>query len=537
MLWINPIELLHLENNDPEKIDEDAIAQALRRQQGEQEEKPIIYRRQRLAKEQALAAVRQLDDPARVRYYHRLCSYPEMNSFLAGDCFARIEEEAFRDELVAEPAARQLQAAYDEHLRQALEKGRASEFAAFTEQVEKGGEAFQDIVFQGKSKALLAERLAAIRQLAERLERGVEKEDTDSLGQLSFLRERVPVDALNALPSRFDSTRNAFAEALARIVEALRSQNPALALGVARHARRLRADKEAMERLNHDYRSLESNVESQAPGAAGQQTNKWMIWAWIGALLVVILLALLLFSQFYDTILDSISSLTRTEDTQLEEYPAASGHDEEMPEAALDAISERLAEEGSISREELERILRESGGGTRLAEPQALLQLPWRERGEAFPGELSGEVSLGEAPMLLCFPPGPPNPSPTPAFTVIGDPNYDAVVFFFNGRKYFQQAYIPAKGKFQVAQKLNPEEVVSTMIIFGQEWDAATKSPCGTPGYFTQNIFYGGFAAYATEPPYLNLHRDAFLQLAKRRLMPSRQLEEEAFFDLLEKYR
>ncbi len=537
MLWINPIELLNLEDSDPGKIDKDAIDLALRRLLEEEEEKPITYRRQRLGREQALEAVRELDDPARVRYYHRLFSYPEMNSFLAGDYFARIEKDALQDELIAGPAARQLQQACDEHLSQALDKGRASEFAAFTEQVEKGSESFQDTVFQGKSKELLAERLATIRQLAERLERGVEKEDTDSLGQLSFLRERVPVDALNALPSRFDSTRNAFAEALARIVEALQGQNPALALGVARHARRLRADKEAMERLNHDYRNLESNVESQAPGATGQQTNKWMIWAWIGALLVVILLTLLLFSQFYDTILESLSSLTRTDNTQLEEYSVPATGEENLTEAGLQALSERLAEEGSISREELERILQESGGGTQLSEPETLLRLPWRERGEAFPGELSGEVSVGEAPLLICFPPSPPNPSPTPAFTVIGDPAYDAVVFFFNGRKYFQQAYIPAKSKFQVAQKLNPEEVVSTMIIFGQGWDPQTKSPCGTPGYFTQNIFYGGFAAYATEPPYLNLHRDAFLQLAKRRLMPSRQLEEEQFFELLEKYR
>ena len=120
---------------------------------------------------------------------------------------------------------------------------------------------------------------------------------------------------------------------------------------------------------------------------------------------------------------------------------------------------------------------------------------------------------------------------------MIGDPVYDAVLFFFNGRKYFQQAFIPAKGKVEIGKNLDASQVVSTMIIFGQEWSPEAESPCGTPGYFTKNIFYGGFAAYATDPPTLNLNRDGFLQLKKKRLMPARQLKEEKFFDLLEQYR
>lgn len=536
MPWINPIELLHLEDQDPEKITQDDIAHAWRRLWGEEEGESITYRGQTLTKEQAVEAVRELDDAARVRYYLLLCTYPEMNNFLAGDCFARVEEEALQDERIAEPAARQLQEACGEYLRQALEQGRASEFAAFTQQIEKGSEGFQDIVFQGAGKKLLAERLAAVRRLAERLERVVEKEDTHSLSQLSFLREQVPVDALNALPSRFDSTRDAFAEALARMVESLRNQNAALALGVARHARRLRTDKAVTEKLNLAYRHLESNVESQTPGSAGKQANKWMIWAWIVALIVLLLAAALLFNRFYGTIMNSISSLTSAPDTQIEE-PAVSGTEEELLRGAMQTLAERMEKEGSISREELERILQESGGDIQLAGPEILLQLPWKERGEAYPGELTGEAEMGDAPMAVCFPPEPAGPSPSPAFTVIGDPVYDAVVFFFNGRKYFQQAYIPAKGKLKVEQKLNEEELVSTMIIFGQDWKPEAKSPCSTPGYFTKNIFYGGFSAYATDPPYLNLKRDAFLQLMKRRLMPARQMEEEKFFELLEKFR
>lgn len=537
MTWINPVELLRLENQDPEKIDEPAIVQAWRRLVGEEEGKPVAYRRQTLAKEQAMEAIRELDDPARIQYYHRLCQYPELNNFLAGDCFARIEEEALKNEFVAGPAARQLQQAYDEHLKEALETDRASAFAAFAEQIEKGDEGFQNVVFRGKSKEYLQERLSAVQQLAEKLEQGAVEESRVSLGQLSFLREQVSVDALNALPARFAGIRDAFAETLIRMVEALRVENPTLALGVARHARRLRADKAIMEKLNQAYRSLERRVESEVPAAAARQpAQKWLPWAWAGALVGLLLVAGLLVNQFYDEAVGVISDLTAPDEEQAGEY--LPGEEEEGASMdALQALADKLAEQGSISREELERLLRESGGNTELAEANLILQLPWRERGGAYPGELTGEASLGAAPMEVCFPPQLAEDGPAAAFTVIADPVYDALVFFFNGRTYFRQAFIPAKSKLKIEQSLNKDQVVSTMIIFGQDWNPDAASPCGTPGYFTKNTFYAGFAAYATDPPTLSLHRDGFLQLKKGRLMPSRQLEEEKFFELLEKYR
>lgn len=537
MTWINPVELLHLESHDPEKINEQAIFQAWRRLVGEEEEKPIAYRRQTLNKEQAMEAVRELDDPARIQYYHRLCQYPELNNFLAGDCFARIEEEALKDELVAGPAARQLQQAYDEHLKEALETDRASAFSAFVEQIEKGDEAFQDVVFQGKSTGYLEDRLSAVRQLADQLEQGAAEESRAGLGQLGYLRELVSVDALNALPGRFSGIRDAFAETLLRKVEALRVESPALALGVARHARRLRAGKTIMEQLNQAYRSLERRVESEVPAAAaGQPAQKWLPWAWAGALVALLLVAGLLVNQFYDEAVGVISGLTAPEEEQAGEY--LPGEEEEGAQTdALQALADKIAEQGSISREELERLLRESGGNTELAEADLILQLPWRERGLAYPGELTGEASLGTAPLEVCFPPKPVDDGPAAAFTVIGDSAYDALVFFFNGRTYFRQAFIPATSKLKIEQALNKDQVVSTMIIFGQDWSPDVESPCGTPGYFTKNTFYAGFAAYATDPPTLSLHRDGFLQLKKGRLMPSRQLEEEKFFELLERYR
>lgn len=537
MTWINPVELLHLESHDPEKINEQAIFQAWRRLVGEEEEKPIAYRRQTLNKEQAMEAVRELDDPARIQYYHRLCQYPELNNFLAGDCFARIEEEALKDELVAGPAARQLQQAYDEHLKEALETDRASAFSAFVEQIEKGDEAFQDVVFQGKSTGYLEDRLSAVRQLADQLEQGAAEESRAGLGQLGYLRELVSVDALNALPGRFSGIRDAFAETLLRKVEALRVESPALALGVARHARRLRAGKTIMEQLNQAYRSLERRVESEVPAAAaGQPAQKWLPWAWAGALVALLLVAGLLVNQFYDEAVGVISGLTAPEEEQAGEY--LPGEEEEGAQTdALQALADKIAEQGSISREELERLLRESGGNTELAEADLILQLPWRERGLAYPGELTGEAGLGTAPLEVCFPPKPVDDGPAAAFTVIGDSAYDALVFFFNGRTYFRQAFIPATSKLKIEQALNKDQVVSTMIIFGQDWSPDVESPCGTPGYFTKNTFYAGFAAYATDPPTLSLHRDGFLQLKKGRLMPSRQLEEEKFFELLERYR
>ena len=525
MLWINPIELLRLQNSDPDKINEEAISQALRRLRSDDEEKPVAYRGQTLSEEQLKAVIRQLDDPALVRYYHRLCQYPELNNLLAGDCFARIEEKGLQDERVAGRAAEQLQQAYGKYLEQAIEKGRGAEFAAFVEQVEKGNEIFQDTVFQGKNSELLEGRLSVLRQLAERLEQHPVAEGKASLGEPGFLREQIPVDVLNALPVRFATIRDTFAETLVRIVEALREQDTALALGVARYARRLRADKALMERLNRSYRQLEGHVQSSVPEPAGQPAQKWLPWAWAGMLVVLVLGGALLISRFYDVAVEAISTLGEPEGT------------EERPEEdALKALEEKLSTDGSITREGLEEILREDGNRTQLSEA-TLLQLPWRERGIAFQGELLGEGTIGAAPMEVCFPPQLSSEGAATAFTVIGDPVYDALVFFFNGRTYFQQAFIPAKSKFNISKTLNEEELVSTMIIFGQEWRPDVESPCGTPGYFTKNIFYGGFAAYATDPPYLNLHRDAFLQLKKRSLMPARQLGEDKFFDLLDKYK
>ncbi|MCB0593884.1 MAG: hypothetical protein H6557_26865 [Lewinellaceae bacterium] len=536
MPWINPVELLRLENHDPEKISEEMIAQALRRLRGDDGKAPVVYRKRPLSEEQLSEAIRELDDPARVRYYHRLLKYPELNNLLAGDPFARIEEEALQDELVAGPAAQQLQPACDEYLKQALENDRASALAAFAEQMEKGGDAFQDVVFGGKGPEYLKERLATVEQLAEKLEQGAVEESRAALGQLSFLREQVSVDALNALPKRFADTRDAFAGILIRMVDSLKVEDPSLALGVARHARRLRAGKALMERLNQAYRSLERRVESEVPESVEPARQKWLPWAWAGALVVLVMAAGVLVNHFYDDAMAAVSGLAKPPDEQTGED--AINEEEELPsDEALSALGKKLAEQGSISREELERILRESGGNTQLAEANLLLQLPWRERGAAYPEELSGEATLGAAPLEVCFPPRPASNGQASSFTVIGDPVYDALVFFFNGRTYFQQAFIPAKGKLKIDKPLNKEQVVSTMIIFGQDWSPEAESPCGTPGYFTKNIFYGGFAAYATDPPTLTLNRDGFLQLMKRRLMPSRQLEEEKFFELLERYR
>ena len=525
MPFINPIELLRLQNSDPDKINEEAITQALRRLRSDDEKKPVTYRGQTLSEEQLETAIRQLNDPALIRYYHRLCQYPELNNLVVGDCFARVEEKALQDELVTGLAAGQLQQAYGKYLKQAIEQGRTAEFAAFVEQVEKGNEAFQDTVFQSKSSELLEGRLSTIRQLAEQLEQHPAAGGKDSLGKPGFLREQIPVDALNALPVRFAGIRDAFAETLTRIVEALRERDAALALGVARHARRLRADKPIMERLNQSYHQLEVQVPSSVPESAAKPAQRWLPWAWAIILAVLVLGAALLISQFYNVIIGAISSLGEPDAIE-----------ERFEEEALNALEEKLSADGSIKREDLEEILRESGNSTQLSEP-GILQLPWRERGMAFQEELSGEGVAGAAPMEVCFPPQLTSEGPATAFTVIGDPVYDALVFFFNGRTYFQQAFIPAKSKWNIAKSLNEEELVSTMIIFGQEWSPDVESPCGTPGYFTKNIFYGGFAAYATDPPYLNLHRDAFLQLKKRSLMPARQLKEEKFFDLLDKYK
>lgn len=531
MPWINPIELLRLEKEDPEKINEQIIIEAWQRLQGEDEEKPITYRGHTVAKEQAMEAVRELDNPDRILYFHRLCSYPELNSFLGGDCFARVEEEALQDELVIGPAALQLQSAHDENLQLALEVGRASEYAAFVSQIEKGIEVFQDAIYHEKSMAPLAERLANVRRLAENLEQGGATEASAVLGQLSFLREQVPVDILNALPSRFSATREAFAETLVRMVEALEEPAPNLALAVARHTRRLHSGKELRDRLNQDYRHLERRVESVTPDTAEPSAQRWAPWVFMGILAVILVLGGLFFNQIYQMAVEATSSLSGLTDTENEEYSNG-----EQTEEALQTLSEKLAKEGSISREELDKILQESGNRTQLAGTD-VLPLHWSERGRAYEGELSGEVEAGGAPLAVCFPPREAAASPAPVFTVIGDPVYDAVLFLFNGRKYFQQAFIPAKGKVKIEKSLDASQVVSTMIIFGQEWNPEAESPCGTPGYFTQNIFYGGFAAYATDPPTLNLNRDGFLQLKKNRLMPSRQLEEEKFFDLLERYR
>lgn len=525
---INPIELLQLNYYELARIDAEAIAQASSRLLDTAAAEGISYQGRFLSPAEARAAIATLEEPGQLAFFYELCKYPALSRFLSGDISAPIEDEALKADALSEKVAAVAAPLFQEQLQVALESGNVQTLEALGGHFGKGSPAFQQVVFQS-GLGLMERKRAELEALAQRLEVEATEDQLRPLRGLQQFRQSYPSKVFNALPAYFDEEREALARAMGRMVRALSEKDTGLALAIARYARQLRMSEAYAGRLDEAIAFLQKKIDKAQAELSARSNRTWFNVAGAAVLMLILLGVGLSLQGIYNTAVEFFYEPSLFGDTS-----GLEGSGIEEKDLAL--LQEAMKDGKGLSREQMEEILRRSGNRTEVVDYD-VSRLPWRERGQAADAEFSGEATLGSAPMAVCFPAKTPKGKADQQLTIVGDKVFDALVFFFNGRTFVQQAYIPAKAKYELKGKMDDQQVISTMIVFGQGWDPAVKSPCGTPGYFTENVHYSGFAGYAMDPAYPDLRSDLVAYLKKQRLAPSRELEEAAFFDLLEQYR
>ena len=525
---VNPVELLKLNYYELEHLSPEIIEQAKTRLLSEAGPEGIAFKQLLLRAGEVEDLAKSLDAPGQLAFFYQLSQYPGLSRLLEGDTSATIEAGALGKAGFTENLTPLLMPFFGEVLARALETGSTKELQQLGQELAQGDTNFQAGAFKA-GMAIVEEKKMELESLAQSLQTSFSEATIKPLRGLQQMRASYPVAVFNTLPDYFSHAREGLARAMGKLVHAIWEKDPPLALAIARYARQLDISKNYAEKLDQAIGLIQKKAAKQQKDLDARKNRTW-IAAGGAALLALMLFGLALsLNSAYDRLVGFFYEPALFSDTKALEEAGIDSDD-------IALLQEALSKKGSLSREEMEAILNKGGSRTQVVEYDAL-QLPWQERGKATKLPLKGEVELGSAPMEACFPTNTPSGKQNQQITIVGDANYDALVFFFNGRNYIRQAYLPAKSEFVLKGIMDEQQVLSTMIIFGKNWDPAAASPCGTPGYFTQNVHYSGFAGYAIDPVYPDLRSDLAAYLKKSRLLPSRELEENDFFDMLEKYR
>ena len=492
-MTLNPIELLQLNYYESSRITQDTIQGAANRLKVQINSEAVTYQGQVVTEVMIDQAVTLLQSEEAVRSYYYMATYPGLAAFLQGNNKVEVETEslAVDDPSIKEHLLQILSPKATETIALALDGETVDDLLHFGRQLNRAGGDFQGKVY-ADGKAILKSREDRLWQLLKALK--TDKALEHRLQSLQLFREQIPIKVLNALPDTvFSDQRQQIIRALGHIVHYLSKENPTLALAVARYAVRIQGDPAYREKLSKVIQQL--SLQS-----GGNKKNKEVgVSTIISAIVILVILGA---GVYY-----------------------FGGFDKNL----LAGDNDRKPSE-SYGSEEIEWGPEVDASYTRY------LNLIWYERGAASADLSSGIVEKGSTPLIYCFP-TIRSRGTMRKVTIVGDASHDALVFFFNGKDYIDQAFIPSKSRY-ILEKPMKGGSLSTMIIFGKDWDENASSPCGSPGYFTNNVHYGGFAAYATDPPYIeDVVTQDVLYLKKKRLMPSREKGEDEFFQLLEKYR
>ena len=489
-MTLNPIELLQLNYYESSRITPDAIQGAAYRLKTQINSETVTYHGQVVTEAMIDQAIALLQSPEAVHFYYYMATYPALAAFLQGNNRVEIETAslAVNDPLIEDHLLQALSPKAKEIIGNALDEEAVDDLVHFGQQLNKADINFQEQVY-ADAKASLKSREEGLWQLLDELKTGEHLES--QLQGLRLLREQIPVKVLNALPDAvFSDQRQQIIRALGHIVHYMAKENPTLALAIARYAVRIQGDSGYREKLSKVIQQL--SLQS-----AGKKKSKGIR---VGTIVSAIVILAVIGAGIY----------------YFGGYDEAGGRDDNFS--------------ASYNSEEMEWGPEVDASYTRY------LNLVWYERGGASADLSSGMVEKGSSPLIYCFPTVRAR-GKMRKVTIVGDASHDALVFFFNGKDYIDQAYIPSKSRYVIEKPMKGGSL-STMIIFGKDWDENASSPCGSPGYFTNNVHYGGFAAYATDPPYIeDVVTQDVLYLKKKRLMPSREKGEDDFFQLLEKYR
>lgn len=480
---LNPIELLELQYAPPHRIDEPTLQHArtkLLARIDREGDAPLQYMGRPVSRQEVEESLDLLNFPQAVESFYRLLRYPGLSNVLAG-AGGTVEPEVSADEplraFLAPLLQAQLAVAWPDAVR-LQDAAQLTTLAALDPDL--FGIPSEEVL--GTARAHIEGYVAEFENLARSIAAHPGQPLPQELVGGYFLRKHFETDFMNALPHHFNDLKIRICNSLIIICKTLQRTNPAAAAGMSAFGVEL-APNEHIKAVFHQAKNrLQKAQQVKEMNRLQSGTSNQTLLA-IGAIAGVVLLLVVVFAGLKFN---------------------------EWNKAKREA---RQAEE----RLEYATFLADS--------------LYTANRNALQAGQLQGA-----APLWDCYPPRPNASGDKRTFVIRGDEKYDALVFIYNNAWYVGQVYVAAGTKLEWEYHL-VKAPISTLIVFGKEWDRNIKSPCDGNGWFTGPVLYAGFSSYATDPFPVDLREGhAGFNLKRSRLMKSRELSEADFFDLLRQY-
>ncbi|MBX2926203.1 MAG: hypothetical protein KF852_00080 [Saprospiraceae bacterium] len=483
MYILNSIELLELQYAPPHGIDEPTLQHArakLLSRIDREGDAALQYMGRSVSRQELEEALDLLDHPNAVEAFYRLLRYPGLSSVLAG-AGGTVEPEVSADEplkaFLAPLLQPQLAAAWPDAVR-LQDTAQLSTLAALDPDL-LGIPAAEVL---GAARAHVESYVAEFEHLARSIAAHPEQPLPQELVGGYFLRKHFGADFMNALPHHFNDLKIRICNGLIIICKALQRADTSTAMGMSAFGLEI-APNEHIKGVFYQVKNRLQKANQTKEMGRLQSGNSNQTLLVLGAIAGIAVLLVVVFAGL-----------------KFSEWNKAK---REVREA-----QERL---------EYARFLTDS--------------LYTANRNALQAGQLQGA-----APLWDCYPPKPNASGDKRTFVIRGDEKYDAIVFIYNNAWYVGQVYVAAGTKLEWEYHLI-KAPISTLIVFGKEWDREAKNPCDENGWFTGPVLYAGFSSYATDPFPVDLREGhAGFNLKRSRLAKSRELSEADFFDLLRRY-
>lgn len=501
MYFINPVEALQLHHSALEFIDDAAIAEARRKfndRLERQGESALQYHGRSYTREQFEESFELLYMPNALQAFYRLYRYPRLNGVLAGDILeGEVEYRALSDEAMMAVIKPILVEKWGRAWVEAVSSQNAEAVKALQQtNITALGLLADELL--APTDAFFAQKMIELEQFTSHIEANPSDPLPSELMGAYWFKNNLSSDMLRALPARFDNIKATTTKKILRICKAIYKQQPAMSEGLLIYA---------LEFLpNGDTKKLVSDVRQRIKGykivqptqrAPQSGSNAKSIWGVVAAVVLLIGFGVKVWRV-----------MSRLSDDSSSSYRSYTLDKEEIKR------QEAIAEQYALQQKE-----------QLVSDSIALSEI----------GDISRPHGL--APLKHCVTPRPRLNATLRKLTITGDENYDAIVLLYNGDRNVGQVYVAAGQKvvWKGHVKGNP---ISTLIVFGKDWNPNINNPCGEPGWFEGKIYYAGFAGYATFPYPIDfsLGHTGF-ELRRSQLHKTRELTQERFLELAQQYR
>ena len=497
MHLINPVEALHLHHSALESIDDAAIAEARRKfaeRVERQGETALQYHGRSYTREQFEESFELLNMPNALQAFYRLYRYPRLNGVLAGDTLeGEVEYRALSDEAMMAVIKPVLVEKWGNAWAEAV-ASQNSEAVKGLQQTNIAALGLLGDELMAPTDAFFAQKMTELEQFTSQIEANPSAPLPSELMGAYWFKNNLSADMLRALPARFDNIKETTAKKILRICKAIYKQQPAMSEGLLVYALEFLPNGDT-KKLVSDVRQRIKGYKAIAPVQRPPQSGSsaGAVWGVIAVVILVVGFGIKVWRVMESFSGDPSSSRSYKEDLKRQEAIAEQYSMQHKEQQVSDSIAR--SEIGDISR------------------PHGL------------------------APLKHCVTPRPRLNATMRKLTITGDENYDAIVLLYNGDRHVGQVYVAAGQKvvWKGHVKGNP---ISTLIVFGKDWNPTLNNPCGEPGWFGGKIYYAGFAGYATFPYPIDfsLGHTGF-ELRRSQLHKTRELTQERFFELAQQYR